>query len=50
MRKLAAKTLMEVLPENISKLVHQKLEKQGVSPEFLTLVGMISYYYTENSS
>lgn len=49
MKKLAAKTLMEVLPENISKLVHQKLEKQGVSPEFLTLVGMVSYY-AENSS
>jgi len=39
MRKLAAKTLMEILPENISKL-----EQQGVSPEFLTLVGMVSYY------
>jgi len=44
MRKLAAKTLMEILPENISKVVHQKLEQQGVSPEFLTLVGMVSYY------
>ena len=25
MRKLQAKTLMEILPENISKVVHQKL-------------------------
>ena len=47
MRKLAAKTLMEILPENISKLVHDKLEEQGVSPEFLTLIGLVSYY-TEN--
>ena len=44
MRKLAAKTLMEILPENISKLVHDKLEEQGVSPEFLTLIGLVSYY------
>ena len=44
MRKLQAKTLMEILPENISKFVHQKLEQQGVSPEFLTVVGMVSYY------
>ena len=44
MRKLAAKTLLEVLPENISKIVHQKMEQQGGSQDFLTLVGMISYY------
>ena len=44
MRKLQAKTLMEILPENISKFVHHKLEQQGVSPEFLTVVGMVSYY------
>ena len=49
MRKLAAKTLMEILPENISKVVHQKLEQQGVSPEFLTLVGMVSYYAEEKN-
>ena len=44
MRKLAAKTLLEILPENISTLVHDKMEEQGASPEFLTLVGMVSYY------
>ena len=44
MRKLAAKTLLEILPENISNLVHDKMEEQGASPEFLTLVGMVSYY------
>merc|ERR1711983_5461 len=49
MRKLAAKTLMEILPENISKVVHQKMEQQGVSPEFLTLVGMVSYYAEEKN-
>ena len=35
---------MEILPEDIAKVVHQKLEQQGVSPEFMTLVGMVSYY------
>merc|ERR1712012_537722 len=49
MRKLAAKTLMEILPENISKVVHQKLEQQVVSPEFLALVGMVSYYAEEKN-
>ena len=44
MRKLAAKTLLEILPENISTLVHDKMEEQGASPEFLTLIGMVSYY------
>ena len=44
MRKLAAKTLMEILPEDIARTVQKKLEEQSVSPEFLTLVGMVSYY------
>eukprot|EP00092_Neocalanus_flemingeri_P002085 GFUD01002224.1.p1 GENE.GFUD01002224.1~~GFUD01002224.1.p1 ORF type:complete len:538 (+),score=154.55 GFUD01002224.1:88-1701(+) len=44
MRKLAAKTLMEILPGDIAQTVQKKLEEQSVSPEFLTLVGMISYY------
>ena len=48
MRKLQAKTLMEILPENISKVVHQKLEQQGASPEFMTVVGMVSYYTAGN--
>jgi len=44
MKKLAAKTLMEILPDDIAKSVQQKLEEQSVSPEFLTLVGMVTYY------
>ena len=35
---------MEILPENLSKKIQLKLEEQNISPEFLTLVGMISYY------
>ena len=35
---------MEILPENLSKKIQSKLEEQNISPEFLTLVGMISYY------
>ena len=44
MRKLAAKTLLEILPEGISKRVEKKLEEKSVSPDFLTLVGIVSYY------
>ena len=44
MKKLAAKTLMEILPEDIAKFVEKKLEEQNVSPEFLTLIGMVTYY------
>ena len=44
MKKLAAKTLMEILPEEIGKNVQAKLEEQSVSPEFMTLIGMVSYY------
>ena len=44
MKKLAAKTLMEILPEDIAKNVQKKLEEQNASPEFLTLIGMITYY------
>jgi len=44
MRKLAAKTLMEILPEDIAANVQKKLDEQSVSPDFVTLVGMVSYY------
>ena len=44
MKKLAAKTLMEILPEDIAKNVQKKLEEQNVSPEFLTLLGIITYF------
>ena len=44
MKKLAAKTLMEILPEDIAKFVEKKLEEQNVSPEFLTLIGTVTYY------
>jgi hypothetical protein len=45
MKKLAAKTLMEILPEEIAKNVQKKLEEHSWQfPEFLTLPGMITYY------
>jgi hypothetical protein len=44
MKKLAAKTLMEILPEDLAKNVQKKLEEQNVSPEFLTLLGIITYF------
>jgi hypothetical protein len=32
------------LPEDIAKNVHKKLEEQNASPEFLTLLGIFTYY------
>ena len=44
MRKLAAKTLMEILPQEISSKVHARLEEQGANPDFVTLMGLVSFY------
>jgi len=43
MRKLAAKTLMEILPPEIEEMVQKKLEEKNTSPDFLTVIGMITY-------
>ena len=44
MRKLAAKTLMEILPQEVSRAVQQRLEEQAANPDFVTLIGLVSYY------
>ena len=44
MRKLAAKTLMEILPPDITSKVQERLEEQGANPDFVTLMGLISFY------
>ena len=44
MRKLAAKTLMEILPDNITEDIQKKLEEHSASPDFLTLIGLVSYH------
>ena len=44
MKKLAAKTLLEILPEEMSKSLEKKLKEQNGCPDFLTLVGMVTYY------
>ena len=45
MRKLAATTLMDILPPNISRNVNKKLEEQQTtSHDFVTLIGLVSYY------
>merc|ERR1712012_871587 len=44
MRKLAAKTLLEILPPDIAANVQKKLDEQSASPDFVTLVGLVSYY------
>jgi len=47
MRKLAAKTLLEILPPDIATNVQKKLDEQNASPDFVTLVGLVSYYGQE---
>ena len=44
MRKLAAKTLLEILPKEISSKVQERLEEQGTNPDFVTLIGLVSFY------
>jgi len=45
MRKLAAKTLMEILPPDVAERVNRKLEEDpNTSHDFVTLVGLVSYY------
>ena len=45
MRRLAATTLMEILPPDIAERVNKKMEEDpSSSHDFLSLVGMVSYY------
>jgi len=44
MRKLAAKTLMEILPVEVSSKVQARLEEQAANPDFVTLIGLVSFY------
>jgi len=45
MRKLAAKTLLEILPPDIAKNVNKQMEEQQcTSSDFVTVVGLVSYY------
>merc|ERR1711994_1229729 len=48
MRKLAAKTLLEILPPDIATNVQKKLDEQSSSPDFLTLIGLVSYHGKED--
>jgi hypothetical protein len=47
MRKLAAKTLLEILPSEVSTKVQERLDEQGANPDFVTLIGLVSYYGQE---
>jgi hypothetical protein len=45
MRRLAATTLMEILPPDIADRVNKKMEEDpSSSHDFLSLVGLVSYY------
>jgi hypothetical protein len=44
MRKLAATTLLEILPPDIAANVNKKLEEGTGAHDFLTVVGLVSYY------
>jgi len=48
MRRLAATTLLDILPPDIADRVNQKMEEDPNSThDFLTLVGLVSYYGSE---
>jgi len=44
MRKLAAKTLLEILPPEVGGKVQERLDQQGANPDFVTLIGLVSFY------
>jgi len=49
MRRLAATTLMDILPPTIADRVNKKIEEDPSSThDFLTLVGLVSYYGSED--
>jgi len=49
MRRLAATTLMDILPTEIADRVNKKMEEDPSSThDFLTLVGLVSYYGSED--
>merc|ERR1712001_31509 len=44
MKKLAATTLMEILPEEMQNMIMKKLEEDpSMSHDFLTIIGLVSY-------
>eukprot|EP00094_Tigriopus_californicus_P008191 TCALIF_07887-PA protein Name:"Similar to pald1 Paladin (Danio rerio)" AED:0.24 eAED:0.24 QI:1/0.6/0.33/0.83/1/1/6/0/408 len=47
MRKLAAKTLLEIMPSEIHEEVQRKLDEHMSSPDFITLIGLVSYHGKE---
>ena len=49
MRKLAAKTLMEILPPDIGIDIQKKLDEHCSSPDFVTLIGLVSYHGGEDA-
>jgi len=49
MRRLAATTLLDILPPDIADRVNKKMEEDpNGSHDFLTLVGLVSYYGSED--
>ena len=47
MRKLAAQTLLEILPEGIASDLQGKLDELTSSPDFVTLIGLVSFHGKE---
>merc|ERR1739845_112547 len=49
MKRLAATTLLDILPPDIADRVNRKMEEDpNGSHDFLTLVGLVSYYGDED--
>ena len=45
MKKLAATTIMDILPEELSNKVLKKFEEQkNTAPDFISIIGMVAYF------
>ena len=41
---------MEILPDNINDDIQKKLDEHASSPDFVTLIGLVSYHGKEGDT
>ena len=44
MHKLASKTMIEILPENLCKYIEEKCGSLASTPDFFDVIGQVSWY------
>ena len=44
MHKLASKTMIEILPENLSKHIESKCGSLASTPDFFDVIGQVSWF------